>query len=229
MLPKIDTPVYDTTLALSGETVKYRPFLVKEEKILMLASEGDDYKEMVQAWAQVVDNCTCEKLNVENMPMFQLQDLFVKIRMASVGESQDFNLVCGNCQGTINYTLDLNEMGVGDLSGVADREIKVNDEFMIKMKFPSAVKVTQEEGQTDIDTIIHCIESIVTEEEEQFIEDVKREEVDEFINDLPIDVFEKMREFIRSMPVLQKLIEYECPHCGEDQAVNINGYEHFFA
>ena len=120
-------------------------------------------------------------------------------------------------------------MGVGDLSGVADREIKVNDEFMIKMKFPSAVKVTQEEGQTDIDTIIHCIESIVTEEEEQFIEDVKREEVDEFINDLPIDVFEKMRHFIRSMPVLQKLIEYECPHCGEAKAVNINGYEHFFA
>ena len=81
MLPKIDTPVYDTTLALSGETVKYRPFLVKEEKILMLASQGEDYKEMVQACAQVVDNCTFEKLNVEDMPMFQLQDLFVKIRM----------------------------------------------------------------------------------------------------------------------------------------------------
>lgn len=229
MLPKIDTPVYDTTLALTGETVKYRPFLVKEEKILMLASVGEDYKEMVQACAQVVDNCTFETLDVENMPMFQLQDLFVKIRMASIGEEQDFNLVCGNCEGTINYSLDLNEMGAGDLSDIADSNIEVNDNFIIKMKFPSALKVVQEEGKTDIDTIIHCIESIVTEEEEQFIKDVKREDIDDFINDLPLDVFEKMRDFIRSMPVLQKLIEYKCPHCDEDQTVNINGYEHFFA
>jgi len=228
MLPKVDAPIYETTF-MNGETVKYRPFLVKEEKILMLASEGDDYNEMLQACAQVVDNCTFGKLDVEGLPLFALQDLFVKIRMVSVGEEQEFNLTCGNCEGTIKYTLNLEDMKVKGLGDLPNGEIKVNDDFIINMKFPSALKVALDDEQTDVDIIKHCIHSIVTEEEEQLIKDVKQEELIEFVENLPIDVFEEMRKFIQAMPVLQHNIDYKCPHCDEDQIVNINGYEHFFA
>ena len=229
MLPKVETPIFETTIPSTGESVKFRPILVKEEKILMLASESEEFKDMISACSQIVQNCTFDKVKGSDLTMFDMQDLFIRIREASVGESQEFNLVCGNCEKTTKYELKLSDLKVKGLEDIPSSEIKVGDDFIVKMKFPSAVDVAFDGEQTDIDTVAKCIESIVTEDEETMTQDVSPEDLTEFIEDLPIDAMNDMRNFIRSMPVIEHSIDYDCPHCGEKQFISINGYEHFFA
>lgn len=228
MLPRLDTPMYETLLPSTGETIKYRPFLVKEEKILMLASEEGDYKGMVNACHQIVSNCTMGAMP-EDMTMFDMQDLFVRIREKSVGETQEFTLVCGECEKSITYDLELENLRAKGLDNLPDTNIKIGDNFIVRMKYPSALDVAGLEGMTDIDVIAKCIVSIVTEEEETFIKDVSAEELTEFMGDLPVSALEQMREFFQTMPYVEHKVEYTCPHCETDQTISINGYEHFFA
>ena len=131
---------------------------------------------------------------------------------------------------SIKYDLNLKELIVEGLDNLPDDEIKVGDEFVIKMRWPSALDLIKgnDEQVTDLELVSDCIHSIVTEEEETLVENVEKEELEDFINDLPVDAFEKMRKFIHGMPVLQHTVEYACPKCEKEQLVGINGYEHFF-
>lgn len=228
MLPRIDVATYETILPSSGETIKYRPFLVREEKILMLASEEGDYKGMVNACHQIVQNCTFGVMP-DDMSMFDMQDLFIRIRSKSVGETQEFSLICGECEKTISYDLDLENLTAKGIDNIPDNNIKIGDDFIVVMKYPSAKDVADLEDMTDVDVISKCIVSIVTDEEETLIKDVSQEELTSFIEDLPITVMEQMREFFQSMPYVEHTVEYTCPHCEKDQRISINGYEHFFA
>ena len=232
MLPKIDTPTSEHKIASTGKTIEYRPFLVKEDKILMLAMQDGNYQEMVKACIQIVNNCTFNKIDAGNLPIFDLQDLFLQIRMLSVGEIQNFNLICGedDCGESINYELNLGDLVVEGLDRLPDDEIEVGDEFVIKMKWPSALDLIKGDDKqvSDLELVSDCIQSIVTDEEETLVENVDKEELEDFINDLPIDAFERMRKFIHGMPVLQHTVEYSCPKCETEQLVGINGYEHFF-
>jgi|ETNmetMinimDraft_21_1059911.scaffolds.fasta_scaffold09457_3 hypothetical protein len=229
MLPIIEQPLSECTVPSTGEVIKFRPFLVKEEKILMLASESDEYKEMVNACGQIVTNCTFEKLDVSKIPMFDLQDIFLKIRMASVGSTQTFSMTCGDCEKTTELDVDISEITVKGLDNLPNTEIKASDEIVIKMRFPSALDIVEgEDDMTDIETIKHCIAAVVTEEEEINMQEVSNEDLQEFIENLPMDVFNEMRNFLRGMPVLMHEMKFDCYHCKEPQVVNINGYEHFF-
>tara|TARA_Y100000385_G_scaffold39843_1_gene37023 strand:+ start:334 stop:1020 length:687 start_codon:yes stop_codon:yes gene_type:complete len=228
MLPRVDVPQYEAIIPSTGETIKFRPFLVKEEKILMLASEEGDYKGMVNACHQIVQNCTNGEL-AEDMTMFDMQDVFIKIRSKSVGETQEFSLICGECEKSISYDLELENLTAKGLDNLPDTNIKVGDDFIVVMKYPSAKEVADLEDMTDIDVISKCIVSIVTEEEETLIKDVSDEELMEFLEELPLSAMDQMREFFRSMPYVEHRVEYTCPHCEAEQAISINGYEHFFA
>ena len=230
MLPKVETPLFNGTIASTGKAVKFRPFLVKEEKILMLASSSDEFKDLVNACIQIVENCTFGEVDVEELPMFDLQDLFMQIRKNSVGDEQDFQLKCGNCDGTTAFTLNLDELKVKGLEDIPDGTIKVDDDLVIKMKYPSAMSFANDTDQDDdVSIVTSCIDSIETADESTSSKDVKREELQEFLENLPLDAFAKMREFIQAMPVLRHDINYTCRHCDSEQTVIINGYEHFFA
>ena len=230
MLPKIETPLFNGKLASTGEEVKYRPFLVKEEKILMLASQSDEFRDLVNACIQIVDNCTFGKLDTEQLAMFDLQDMFLQIRMNSVGDEQDFQLKCGECGETTPFTLPLADLKVTGLDNIPNNIIKVGNDLAIKMKYPSAYDYANNTDQDDdISIITTCLNSIETEEEATDAKDIKKEDLKEFIENLPLDVFAEMRKFIQAQPVLRHDIEYDCPHCQSNQTVVINGYEHFFA
>ena len=114
-LPRVETPMFENTLASTGELIKFRPFLVKEEKILMLASESNEFKDMVNACSQIVTNCCGGAVDGSELTMFDLQDLFLKIRAKSVGETADFTLTCGECKKTTPYELRLDAMKVEGL------------------------------------------------------------------------------------------------------------------
>ena len=229
MLPKIEQPILETKLRSTGEVIKFRPFLVKEQKILMLSSgEESTFEEMVKACVQVVNNCTIDDINAEELTMYDLQDLFLQIRMKSVGETQEFNLICGECEKTTDFELELDDLKVIGLEDIPDNLIRIGDDIVIKMKFPSAAKIAKGD-MDDIDYIAECIDVVEDEEESNRFIDVPKEEQIEFIENLPIAVADEMQEFMKAMPVLAHNVEYNCPHCGADQIVNINGYEHFFA
>ena len=228
-LPKVETPIFETTVPSTGEKVKFRPFLVKEEKILMLASESEEFKDMITACGQIIENCTFDKLDATKLAMFDMQDLFIRIREASIGSTQEFNLICGECKKSTKYEMELKDLTVKGLDSLPDNEVKVGEEFIIKMRYPRALDVVAEDKQSDIDTIANCIESIITEEEEVCIYDVTKEELQEFVENLPVESFGEMREYLRAIPILTHNIDFTCPHCGAEQIININGYEHFFA
>ena len=139
-LPKIDTPIHEGIVASTGQKVRFRPFKVKEEKILMLAAEGGEYAEMVNACAQIVGNC-CEEVEAFTLPLFDLQDLFLQIRSQSHGANADFRLYCGNeeCNEILNYTMDLKEFKITGLEDRPDSLIKVpGEEMAIKLRYPGA-------------------------------------------------------------------------------------------
>ena len=132
MLPKVETPKFETVVPSTGKKVEYRPFLVKEEKILMLASESDEYKDMIRACQQIITNCTDGEVLGDDMTIFDMQDLFIRIRSASIGETQEFQLVCGECEKQTAYELELKELTAKGLDNLPDKEIKVGDEFVVE-------------------------------------------------------------------------------------------------
>lgn len=231
MLPRVETPQFETTLPSTGEVIKFRPFLVKEEKILMLASESEEYKDMVSACSQIVENCTFEKVQGKNLTMYDMQDLFLRIREVSIGEEQEFQLICGECDEQTSFIMPLKELNVKGLEDMPSNEIKVGDDFVIIMKHPTVMEVVELESNelSDIELISKCIHSVVTEEETTKIKDISSEELDEFIDDLSIETMGEMRKYIQAMPVLEHTIDFTCVHCRAEQKVSINGYEHFFA
>jgi len=230
-LPKVETPIFETTVPSTGEKVKFRPFLVKEEKILMLAAEGGEYEEMVNACAQIVGNC-CEDVDAYTMPLFDLQDLFLQIRVQSHGAQADFRLFCGNedCNEIVNYTMDLSEFKVDGLENRRKDLIEVpGAELAIKLKYPGADVGMLINKLEDIELITKCIEYVVDGEETFSLADETDEEITRFVEDLPLDTFNEMKAFFTEMPLLKHNVEWKCKACGRENSVDINGYDHFFA
>jgi len=228
MLPKIETPLFDFSIPSTGEVKKFRPFLVKEEKVLMLASEGGEYKDMISACEQVVSNCCLEEIDVENLSIFDLQHLFMRLKEKSTGETQDFQLICGGCKETMKYTLQLSDVQVQGLEEAPEKIIKINEDVAIELQYPNA-KVILDTDETDDTAIVHhCLVKVFNGEEVLQIKDETPENIVEFIDNLPLDVFEKIQSFFNKMPRVEHIVEYACPSCGFENRISINGYEHFF-
>ena len=229
-LPKIDTPIHEGIVASTGLKVRFRPFKVKEEKILMLAAEGGEYAEMVNACAQIVGNC-CEEVEAFTLPLFDLQDLFLQIRSQSHGANADFRLYCGNeeCNEILNYTMDLKEFKISGLEDRPDSLIKVpGEEMAIKLRYPGADVGALIDKMQDVEVISKCIEYVADGEETFSMQDESEEEITRFEEDLPLDTFNEIRAFFDKMPMLEHEVEWCCKACGNENKVQINGYDHFF-
>ena len=229
-LPKIDTPIHEGIVASTGQKVRFRPFKVKEEKILMLAAEGGEYAEMVNACAQIVGNC-CEEVEAFTLPLFDLQDLFLQIRSQSHGANADFRLYCGNeeCNEILNYTMDLKEFKITGLEDRPDSLIKVpGEEMAIKLRYPGADVGALIDKMQDVEVISKCIEYVADGEETFSMQEESEEEITRFVEDLPLDTFNEIRAFFDKMPMLEHEVEWCCKACGNENKVQINGYDHFF-
>ncbi len=230
MLPKIETPTFDFNIPSTGEVKKFRPFLVKEEKVLMLASEGGEYKDMISACEQVVSNCSLEELDVDKLTVFDLQHLFMRLKEKSTGETQDFTLICGGCKEQINYSLQLADVKVQGLDDIPDNIIKINDDVAIELQYPNARVIMEANEEDDTAIVKHCLVKVYNQEEVLQVKDESTEHIEEFIDNLPLDVFEKVQSFFNKMPRVEHLVEYKCHNeeCGFENRISINGYEHFF-
>ena len=211
-LPKISTPSYELELPSTGETVNYRPFLVKEEKVLVIALESEDTKQITTAIRNVIRNCVLTKgIKVDELPTFDIEYLFLNIRGKSVGEEIEVNITCPDDDETqVKVTIDLDDIKVQKNEDHTNR-IKLDNSLMMEMKYPSLDQFIKSnfdfsEGKNAMDQsfelIASCIDKIYTEEEVWAAADCTKKEVTEFLESMNSTQFKEIEKFFETMPKL---------------------------
>jgi hypothetical protein len=238
-LPKIDTPVYDLELPLSKKQIRFRPFLVKEQKNLMMAMEADDKETIERNIKQVLTNCTLtDGVVIDNLPVIDVEFYFIQLRARSVGEIVENRYICTNeiegtqCGHKMDAKFNLLEISV-DIDPEAKDVIKINESISIKLKYPEfslVEKLKKKENAVDIafEVVIDSIEYIFDGEQYHYASEVTRKELTDFIESLNQEQFGRLEEFFNNLPKLNKKIDLKCGKCGFDHAISMEGLESFF-
>ena len=236
-LPKIATPTYELELPSTGKSIKYRPFLVKEEKVLVIALESEDTKQITNAIKAVLKNCVLTKgIKVENLPTFDIEFLFLNIRGKSVGEELEVNIVCPDDGETnVPVFIDLDSIQV-ERDDDHTNQIKLDDDLMMEMKYPSLEQFIKnnfdfEEGnQMDqsFELIATCIDKIYNEDEVWATADCTKKEVKDFLESMNSSQFKEIEKFFESMPKLKHTIEVTNPNTKVKSEVVLEGLASFF-
>lgn len=243
-LPKINTPIFELKLPSSGRNVKYRPFLVKEQKILLMAMEADSQSAMMTAIKQIIGNCSVDEVDVDKLPMFDLEFFFLRLRAKSIGEEIELNLRHPSgynsknteCDHASKFKMNLMEVEVQKTIEHEDK-IMLDEETGtgIKMRYPTAemadaVEYDAEKNQLDLasDAIISCIDYIYDKENVYNKSDYTQAELSEFIENLSQEQFQKVSKFFDTMPKLKHTIKWKCAGCGQDEEVTLEGLANFF-
>ena len=237
-LPKIATPVYELELPSTGKTIEYRPFLVKEEKVLVIALESEDTKQITTAIKNVIKNCIRTKgVKVEDLPTFDIEYLFLNIRGKSVGEEIEVNVTCPDDGETqVPVTINLDDIEVQKNDEHSNR-IKVDNSIMMEMKYPSLDQFIKnnfdfnDKSAMDqsFELIASCIESICSEEEVWAIADCSKKEVTEFLESMNSSQFKGIEQFFETMPKLSHKISVTNPKTKVESEVVLEGLASFFA
>ena len=237
-LPKIATPVYELELPSTGKTIEYRPFLVKEEKVLVIALESEDTKQITTAIKNVIKNCIKTKgIKVEELPTFDIEYLFLNIRGKSVGEEIEVNVTCPDDGETqVPVTINLDDIEVQKNDEHSNR-IKVDDSIMMEMKYPSLDQFIKnnfdfnDKNAMDqsFELIATCIDKIFAEDEVWAVEDCSKKEIVDFLEQMNSSQFKEIEKFFETMPKLSHSITVKNPKTKKENVVVIEGLAGFFA
>ena len=237
-LPKISTPTYELELPSTGQTVKYRPFLVKEEKVLVIALESEDTKQITNAIKAVLKSCVLTKgIKVETLPTFDIEYLFLNIRGKSVGEELDVTVICPDDEKTeLPLKIDLDDIQV-QKSEDHTNKIKLDDNLMMELKYPSLDQFIKsnfdfnEKNAMDqsFQLIASCIDKIYNEEEVWAAADCTKKEMNEFLESMNSSQFKEIEKFFETMPKLKHEIKVTNPNTGVESDVVLEGLASFFA
>ena len=234
-LPKLTTPTYELEIPSTDEKIKFRPFLVKEEKILMMAMESKKSADIVQAVKEIVEECTFNKINISDMPMFDIEYIFLQIRSKSVGEVSKIRVLCPDDGKTYaNLDLDLNEVKV-QVGDDHTNKIELNNGMGIIMKYPT-IDSFKESGIQDInasnmlEVIGGCILQIYEEEGKKVYDpkDQTKKELTDFIEQLTTDQFKHVQKFFDTMPKLKHEITVKNPKTKKENKITLTGLNDFF-
>ena len=238
VLPKIATPTYELELPSTGQPIKYRPFLVKEEKLLVLALESEDTKQITTAIKTVIKNCIETKnVKVETLPTFDIEYLFLNIRGKSVGEEIEVNIICpDDDETTVPVKINVDDIKVHKNPDHV-KQIKVDDSIMMEMKYPSLDQFIKSNfdlsaGNTmdqSFDLIASCIDKIYTEEEVWAAGDVSKKELLEFLEQMNSTQFKDIEKFFETMPKLSHTVQIKNPKTEVESEVVLEGLSSFFA
>ena len=236
-LPKIATPTYELELPSTGKSVKYRPFLVKEEKVLVIALESEDTKQITSAIKAVLKNCVLTKgIKVETLPTFDIEFLFLNIRGKSVGEEIEVNIVCPDDEETnVPVFIDLDSIQVKKDDNHTP-QIKLDDDLMMEMKYPSLEQFIKnnfdfnEKNAMDqsFELIATCIDKIYNEDEVWATADCTKKEVKDFLESMNSSQFKEIEKFFETMPKLKHTIEVTNPNTKVTSEVVLEGLASFF-
>jgi hypothetical protein len=244
MLPKIDTPLYEITLPLSKQKIKFRPFLVKEEKILLMAMESEDESSVILAIKQIVNNCCMSEVDVEKLPVLDLEYFFLQLRARSVGENIDIQYKCNNQVADANAENEMHQCGniVKVNFSALEVEPVMPDEHTNKiiltpklgvvMKYPDFKLIESISGlpeQSMLEkTIISCIDYIYDEESIYKAKDISEQELIDFVDSLTRDQFNQIQNFFETIPKLTKPLKFKCQKCDYEEDLVLEGIQSFF-
>ena len=238
-LPKIDQPVYDLILPLSKKKIKFRPFLVKEQRNLLMSMESNDKDSIEKNIKQVLNNCTItKKIDIESLPVVDIEYYFLQLRARSVGEIVENKYRCDNevegkiCGNIMETSLNLLDIKVENLKENND-VIQITDTISIKLSYPKfsvLEKLSKLENVADIafEMIADSVEYICDGEQFYYPKEVPHEEIVEFIESLNQKEFAKIENFFTDLPKLQKKINMKCSRCGFEHNLDVEGLESFF-
>ena len=233
-LPKLESQVYELEQPSTGKKIKYRPFLVKEQKVLMVASESEDEKQIRDALAGIISSCTYEKVDPFNVPMFDVEFLFLRIRGKSVGEKIELNLLCPDDNETrVKTNLNLDDVGVNQKLGHTN-EISITDKIKIIMNYPTLNDMVGMNGGENagidevLDMIKRCVHEIHDGETVHSKIDMSESDLNEFIESLTTEQFESLTNFFDTMPKVAHSIEVTNPKTKKKGEVVIEGIQSFF-
>ena len=237
-LPKIATPTYELELPSTGQTIQYRPFLVKEEKLLVIALESEDTKQITTAIKTVIKNCILSKnIKVETLPTFDIEYLFLNIRGKSVGEEVELNIICpDDGETTAKVTLNIDDIKV-QKNEDHSKSIKIDDSIMMEMKYPSLDQFIKNNFdfsggnnmEQSFDLVATCIDKIYTEEEVWDSADVTKKELIEFLDQMNSNQFKSIEKFFETMPKLLHTVTVKNPKTDVESEVVLEGLSSFFA
>ena len=238
-LPKIATPSYELELPSTGKTITYRPFLVKEEKLLVIALESEDTKQITNAIKAVIRACVLTKgIKVETLPTFDIEYLFLNIRGKSVGEDLDVKLICPDDNQTeVNVNINLDDIQVQKPEGHSN-QIKLDNNLMMELKYPSLNEFIKnnfdpnEVGtnamEQSFDLIGSCINKIYNEDEVWIAADCSKKEINDFLDSMNSNQFKEVEKFFETMPKLSHKIKVKNPKTKVESDVVLEGLASFF-
>ena len=234
-LPKLTTPEYTLVVPSTGEEIKYRPFLVKEEKVLLIAMEGEDEKQINDAVMNLVKECTFGAISNLKTPVFDVEYIFLKIRSKSVGETVTLSILCPDDKKTrVDYKLNLDEVEV-QMSDDHTNIVELTDEIKLIMKYPTMKDVTQakvDDEKSDIEQVFDILKTCIVEvhhgDDITNIIDVSPKDLDEFFESMTQQQFELLQEFFNTMPKLRHVINVKNPKTKKKNEILLEGLGDFF-
>ena len=238
-LPKINTPTYELTLPSNNKKVRYRPFLVCEEKILVLAIESGDQKQITDAIVEIINDCLLTKnVDVAKLPTFDIEYLFLNVRSKSVGETVEVNVTCpDDGKTTVETSINIDDIKVKKDKG-HKMIIKLDDKYSLKLKYPSIDQFIEnafdfDSAETNVSQALSmlstCIDMIYDEEESWDASESTKEELGEFIDQLNTKQFKEVEQFFKTMPKLTHTLKVKNPKTNVESEVVLEGLVSFFS
>jgi len=232
---KNDVPKYEMTIPSTGQIVKYRPFLVKEQKVLLVAFESKDNKQILNSMLECLSTCVPDT-KIADLATFDVDYMFTQVRSKSVGETSTLMHACEECNEENEVKIKLDSIKVKIEEGWKDIvEVKISEDITIELKYPSYRDISLMSNNDDtsdtemlMDTISACMKAVKTENEYLLIKDEPKEEVDKFINSLTNAQLEKIMNFAQNAPALTHVHTYKCEKCNEENNITLKGLQDFF-
>jgi len=242
MLPKIDVPIYDLKLLSTGKKIRFRPFTVKEEKLFLMAAEAGDLKSITDTVKQVINNCVLDELDIDELPLFDIEQIFLQLRSKSIGELVNLKYRCNNlikgeseeekkCNTVVEIDVNINDI-IPEFEKTDKNKIEITENLGVVMKYPNFKLFesldSEDETESILNTIIGCIDYIYDKETLYYAKDSTKEELSEFVESLQTKDLQKFKEFFDTTPKLRKNINFKCPKCSYEEDVLVEGIESFF-
>tara|TARA_R110000868_G_scaffold382366_1_gene648950 strand:+ start:30140 stop:30847 length:708 start_codon:yes stop_codon:yes gene_type:complete len=228
-----DIPKYDLTIPSTNEKVRFRPFLVKEQKILLMAMESKDQSKILDSITDTLTACFVD-VKVDQLTTFDVEYMFTQLRGKSVGETSTLSVYCAECEETNEYIINLDDIKI-DLPEV-NNKIVLDEKYTLQMRYPRYTHMLKNELLKKSDSateqvyemIIGCMDCLLTEEERISFDEETKSELSNFLGSLNTDQFEKIMTFVNAIPKLEKEIEFDCTKCGHHNKLVVEGINDFF-
>jgi hypothetical protein len=242
MLPKIDVPIYSVKLISNDQIVRFRPFTVKEEKLFLMANESEELETIVDAIKQVINNCLIDEIDVDSLPVFDIEYIFLNIRARSVSEVVNLKYKCNNttskegeedkvCGNIVEIDLNILEIKP-EKSEKNSNKIEITENLGLMMKYPNFETLKKFNPEDEFSSImnmtISCIDYIYDKDQIYYAKDNTKEELLEFVESMQNKDLEKIRIFFETMPKIKKDVEFKCKKCGHEEIIEIEGIQNFF-